>query len=221
MTDCDGNMSWAAKHKAWGAAKVAISDAAEAAGIKNPFRLQGQYFDEESGLHYNRYRYYDPHSGRFVSKDPTGFDGGNNFHQYAPNPIEWVDPFGLQRRGGGQKVSGAKPALPGDPYHPNEVEKRTGKPINSIGNPHQSVVCPLPVTHQEQAEALCYKKTNYRSHGMVVYMNPKAPGNIKFITPDIDQHNGGYWKGADSVRNLGSRNNRSGTYDAKLNRIGD
>jgi RHS repeat-associated protein len=95
MTDCDGHMSWAAKHKAWGAAKVAISDAAEKAGIKNPFRFQGQYFDEESGLHYNRYRYYDPHSGRFVSKDPIGLAGGINLHQYAPNPLQWVDPLGL------------------------------------------------------------------------------------------------------------------------------
>jgi RHS repeat-associated protein len=88
-------MSWAARHKAWGAAKVAISDAAARAGIKNPFRFQGQYFDEESGLHYNRYRYYDPHSGRFVSKDPIGLAGGNNLHSYAPNPLQWIDPLGL------------------------------------------------------------------------------------------------------------------------------
>jgi RHS repeat-associated protein len=100
MTDCDGNMSWAAKHKAWGAAKVAISDAAEKAGIKNPFRFQGQYFDEETGLHYNRYRYYDPHSGRFVSKDPIGLAGGTNSHAYAPNPLQWVDPLGLTSKGG-------------------------------------------------------------------------------------------------------------------------
>jgi RHS repeat-associated protein len=65
--------------------------------LTNPFRFQGQYFDEESGLHYNRYRYYDAHSGRFVSKDPIGLAGGINLHQYAPNPLEWVDPLGLQK----------------------------------------------------------------------------------------------------------------------------
>jgi RHS repeat-associated protein len=65
--------------------------------VTNPFRFQGQYFDEETGLHYNRYRYYDPHSGRFVSKDPIGLAGGTNSHAYAPNALQWVDPLGLQK----------------------------------------------------------------------------------------------------------------------------
>ena len=65
--------------------------------LKQPFRFQGQYFDEESGLHYNRFRYYDPSSGRFVSQDPIGLLGGFNLYEYAPNPIGWVDPFGLQK----------------------------------------------------------------------------------------------------------------------------
>ncbi|MEJ8823670.1 RHS repeat-associated core domain-containing protein [Variovorax humicola] len=64
-----------------------------------PFRFQGQYFDEESGLHYNRFRYYDPATARFVSPDPTGLQGGYNLYQYAPNPVAWIDPWGLCRRG--------------------------------------------------------------------------------------------------------------------------
>ncbi|MQT57173.1 RHS repeat protein, partial [Pseudomonas sp. FSL R10-0399] len=60
-----------------------------------PLRFQGQYFDTETGLHYNRYRYYDPQVGRFISKDPIGFAGGLNVYAYAPNPVGWVDPFGL------------------------------------------------------------------------------------------------------------------------------
>ncbi|MFJ2331791.1 RHS repeat-associated core domain-containing protein, partial [Pseudomonas helleri] len=63
--------------------------------IRNPLRFQGQYFDTETGLHYNRYRYYDPQVGRFISKDPIGFAGGLNVYAYAPNPVGWVDPFGL------------------------------------------------------------------------------------------------------------------------------
>nr|WP_174929346.1 RHS repeat-associated core domain-containing protein [Burkholderia lata] len=46
-------------------------------------------------MHYNRYRYYGPGSGRFVSKDPIELEGGINVWQYAPSPIEWVDPLGL------------------------------------------------------------------------------------------------------------------------------
>jgi RHS repeat-associated protein len=58
-------------------------------------RFQGQYYDDETGLHYNRHRYYDPQTGRFISKDPIGLAGGINVYQYAPNPITWLDPFGL------------------------------------------------------------------------------------------------------------------------------
>ncbi|PTU72329.1 RHS repeat-associated core domain-containing protein, partial [Chromobacterium haemolyticum] len=76
-------------------AREIIADAANKAGIRNPFRFQGQYQDEESGLHYNRHRYYDPEIGRFISRDPIGLMGGFNIHSYAPNPTEWVDPLGL------------------------------------------------------------------------------------------------------------------------------
>nr|WP_321882673.1 RHS repeat-associated core domain-containing protein [Paraburkholderia bannensis] len=46
-------------------------------------------------MHYNRHRYYDPDSGRFISKDPIGLAGGVNAYRYAPNPVQWVDPLGL------------------------------------------------------------------------------------------------------------------------------
>nr|WP_244136487.1 RHS repeat-associated core domain-containing protein [Burkholderia sp. BCC0405] len=46
----------------------------------NPIRFQGQYHDDETGLHYNRYRYYDPNSGRFVSKDPIGLAGSTSIN---------------------------------------------------------------------------------------------------------------------------------------------
>jgi len=56
--------------------------------------------DQETGLHYNRFRYYDPEVGRFVSQDPIGLAGGVNNYQYAPNPVGWVDEFGLAGRMG-------------------------------------------------------------------------------------------------------------------------
>nr|WP_258878925.1 RHS repeat-associated core domain-containing protein [Paraburkholderia sp. BL6669N2] len=58
-------------------------------------RFAGQYADEETGLHYNTFRYYDPATGRFVSQDPIGLAGGFNLYQYAANPVLWVDPWGL------------------------------------------------------------------------------------------------------------------------------
>ena len=66
-----------------------------AASVEMPLRFQGQYCDAETGLHYNRHRYYDPQLGRFTTQDPISLAGGVNLYQYAPNPVGWVDPKGL------------------------------------------------------------------------------------------------------------------------------
>lgn len=95
LTDSKGDLAWAAQYKAWGVAKEVIGDAARKAGFKNPIRFQGQYFDDETGLHYNRHRYFDPDSGRYLSKDPIGLKGGLNLQAYVANPTGWIDPLGL------------------------------------------------------------------------------------------------------------------------------
>jgi RHS repeat-associated protein len=64
--------------------------------VKQPFRFPGQYFDEESGLHYNRHRYYDPITGRYLSPDPLFFKDRTNRYLYAGgNPAQFCDPSGL------------------------------------------------------------------------------------------------------------------------------
>ena len=91
-----GEAVWTAEYEAWG--RIRNETVSDDPKVNIPFRFQGQYYDEESGLHYNRFRYYDPEIGRFVSQDPIGFAGSDNFYEYAPNPIVWVDPWGLQKR---------------------------------------------------------------------------------------------------------------------------
>jgi len=68
-------------------------------GSTTPWAFPGQYFDTESGLHYNRYRYYDARSGRYVSPDPLGLAPAPNPHAYPDNPSVWADPFGLAPTG--------------------------------------------------------------------------------------------------------------------------
>ncbi|MEN7551947.1 RHS repeat-associated core domain-containing protein [Rapidithrix thailandica] len=60
-----------------------------------PFRHQGQYEDAETGLYYNRFRYYSPESGTYISQDPIGLHAGFRFYGYVKNPASWIDPLGL------------------------------------------------------------------------------------------------------------------------------
>ena len=94
MTDKDGRLLWFGDYDGWGR----LNGETNITGAHQPFRLQNQYCDAETGLHYNFYRYYDPHSGRFVTQDPIGLWGGSNFYQFAANAQEWIDPLGLIRK---------------------------------------------------------------------------------------------------------------------------
>jgi RHS repeat-associated protein len=60
-----------------------------------PFRYQGQYEDSETGLYYNRFRYYDPSIGSYLSQDPIGLNGGMQLYNYVHDPNSWVDRLGL------------------------------------------------------------------------------------------------------------------------------
>ena len=91
-----GEAVWTAEYEAWG--RIRQETVSDDPKVNIPFRFQGQYYDEESGLHYNRFRYYDPEIGRFVSQDPIGLDGGLNIYVYVKNPVQWVDPSGLDSK---------------------------------------------------------------------------------------------------------------------------
>ena len=91
MTDKDGNLVWFGDYYGWGKLKSETNISGTA---HQPFRLQNQYADSETGLHYNFFRYYDPDAGRFVNQDPIRLEGGENLYAFAPNTGSWIDPSG-------------------------------------------------------------------------------------------------------------------------------
>lgn len=90
VTDARGEPVWKAWYTAWGVCHVQLSK------IHQPWRLSGQYSDEETGLYYVLARYYNPELGRFLTPDPLGYEGGSlNFYTYCDgDPLNRIDPTG-------------------------------------------------------------------------------------------------------------------------------
>lgn len=90
IVSSSGQVVWAAAYLPFGKARIKPET------ITNNLRFPGQYFDAESGLHYNWNRYYDPERGRYITPDPIGLAGGVNLYAYVNgNPINFKDVFGL------------------------------------------------------------------------------------------------------------------------------
>ncbi|RJP40621.1 MAG: RHS repeat-associated core domain-containing protein [Desulfobacteraceae bacterium] len=92
VVDADNVVVWAADHEPFGKAEVNVNST-----IINNLRFPGQYYDAETGLHYNWHRYYDPDTGRYLTPDPIGLAGGINPFVYSENnPVNLIDPWGLK-----------------------------------------------------------------------------------------------------------------------------
>ena len=98
-----------------------------------PFRFQGQYEDEETGLYYNRFRYYDPETGQYTQQDPIGLAGGNpTLYGYVYNTLGEVDPFGLERVYRGMIETGNGPQI-GDSARTLGIRVDVDIPIDGNG----------------------------------------------------------------------------------------
>ena len=87
----EGETAWQGEYDEWGN----LLGETSAQQLQQPYRLPGQQYDEESGLYYNRNRYYDPLQGRYITQDPIGLRGAWNLYQYPLNPTTKIDPLGL------------------------------------------------------------------------------------------------------------------------------
>ncbi|MFF8417220.1 putative T7SS-secreted protein [Streptomyces sp. NPDC015680] len=106
LVDESGALAWRTRTTLWGT----TTWTRDATGY-TPLRFPGQYFDRESELHYNFFRYYDPESARYLTPDPLGLTPADNPVTYVHNPHTWSDPLGLSPcppriEGGGWDLSG-------------------------------------------------------------------------------------------------------------------
>ncbi|MBT1727500.1 RHS element core protein [Enterobacter quasimori] len=92
MVSHEGATEWEAEYDAWGN----VLRETNPHNLAQLIRLPGQQYDEETGLYYNRHRYYDPQQGRYITQDPIGLMGGWNLYKYPLNPVTNIDPLGLQ-----------------------------------------------------------------------------------------------------------------------------
>lgn len=96
--DSEGNHVWNRQLDIYGRVKREFRASSLGEDVRPfiPFRYQGQYFDFETGLCYNRFRYYSPETGAYISQDPIGLAGGNpTLYGYVKDSNWWVDVFGL------------------------------------------------------------------------------------------------------------------------------
>ncbi|EPK7485903.1 RHS repeat domain-containing protein, partial [Proteus mirabilis] len=122
VTNAQGNTLWSGKYERFGFVRNSpLSFYSDPERVMESFeqnlRYAGQYFDNETGLHFNTFRFYDPQIGRFIMPDPIGLLGGINLYQYAPNPLGWIDPWGLA----GNPATATHITYQG-------IDKATGKP---------------------------------------------------------------------------------------------
>ncbi|MFF6785619.1 putative T7SS-secreted protein [Streptomyces sp. NPDC012510] len=90
LVDQQGKIAWRTRSTLWGTTAWAANSTAY-----TPLRFPGQYYDPETGLHYNSFRHYDPETARYLTKDPLGLAPAPNSTAYVHNPHTWADPLGL------------------------------------------------------------------------------------------------------------------------------
>ncbi|WP_306334640.1 DUF6531 domain-containing protein [Streptomyces sp. KL118A] len=90
LVDEEGEIAWRSRRTLWGLTTWATNSSAY-----TPLRFPGQYYDPETALHYNYFRFYDPEVGRYVTPDPLGLAPAPNPHAYVPNPHNGTDHVGL------------------------------------------------------------------------------------------------------------------------------
>ncbi len=181
--DGEGRKVWSARLEPYGLADVEGGGGGGEGGFELSLRLAGQFCDAETGLYYNRFRYYCPELGRYMEEDPAGTGGGVNLYAYTSGPLVQFDPRGLDCEHCKSKEhsteqcpnkKGAKrfPDKPGDPAY-----ARKGAAKDSHPDEYDAIMKDLEkrgVTVVERPDGLAYQPASQPGHPGEVYLDPDA-----------------------------------------------
>ncbi|UQA63179.1 RHS repeat-associated core domain-containing protein [Polyangium aurulentum] len=185
LVDAEGRIAWRAAHSAWGEVRSAVRDPQAKRAVTSPFRLLGQYADEETGLCYVRHRYFDPALGRFCSPDPLGFAGGLELYGFNGPPTANVDPMGLanlceptRSREDARREARQRAGLGPDDEPVDAFSKVPGFK-RQVGDMDAEV--PIPFSEHDSPEAIVSKLGTLGNYEVHLGPDPDNPGQQRSV----------------------------------------
>ncbi|MDX2562516.1 DUF6531 domain-containing protein [Streptomyces sp. TX20-6-3] len=201
LVDESGDVAWRTRTTLWGTTTWTRD-----ATAYTPLRFPGQYFDPESGLHYNHFRYYDPESARYLSQDPLGLTPAPNPATYVNNPHTWIDPLGLspclfhnqmpeelERELADAERLGVKPMRVGDPGFDDVINSGTVK--WAVTEEGELVFIPKNVQGIELKHPVLTNGAPVRAAGEAEI----AGGSGNYFGMEINNQSGHYWPSQESL----------------------
>ncbi|MFJ2058719.1 putative T7SS-secreted protein [Streptomyces sp. NPDC087908] len=201
LVDESGDVAWRTRTTLWGTTTWTRD-----ATAYTPLRFPGQYFDPESGLHYNHFRYYDPESARYLSQDPLGLTPAPNTATYVNNPHTWIDPLGLspclfhnrmpeelERELADAERLGVKPMRVGDPGFDDVINSGTVK--WAVTEEGELVFIPKHVQGVELKHPVLTNGAPVRAAGEAEI----AGGSGNYFGMEINNQSGHYWPSQESL----------------------
>ncbi|GGZ56033.1 putative T7SS-secreted protein [Streptomyces bluensis] len=138
LIDEQGEIAWRTRSTVWGTTAWATNRT-----TYTPLRFPGQYYDPETGLHYNYFRHYDPETARYTTPDPLGISPADNPNTYVHNPHTWTDPLGLspchefhtvQSRADAERLRNG-----GEPWPAEDIRGQYGEGVYSWGSEEEAL----------------------------------------------------------------------------------
>ena len=176
MTDSSSTVVWRANYTPFGKADIVVEM------VTNNIRFPGQYYDQESGLHYNYFRDYYPELGRYIQSDPIGLSGGINTYGYVGgNPVSYYDIYGLAKSGQTTKIPGTNatvridnPHVPGQQKHAHiKIKGAPGTVVNKDGTGRHGTDMKKITKNKKILDFLRKKGFKLGVYGLLPFYSPK------------------------------------------------